>query len=113
MLAQDTGGPTRPAEPVSAGAQATEERRGVRRLRTLKQGKIVTSNWTAYDCLIRDISDHGARIALGGLAELPENFRLLIVSSNTLIPAELEWRRSLLAGLRFTGPAAPAPPRIF
>ncbi len=81
-------------------------------MRTLKQGKVVTSNWTMMDCLIRDISDTGARIALGGVAELPQEFRLLIVSSETLVPAELEWRRGLLVGVRFTGPASPAPPKL-
>ena len=111
MLHQDTID-QRPVGAASAAAPI-EDRRGVKRLRTLKQGKIVTSHWTSIDCLIRDISDHGARIALGGLADLPAEFRLYIVSSHTLIPAELEWRRSLLAGLRFTGPAEPAPARIF
>lgn len=102
-----------PGERAANPRAQPNDRRGVKRLRTLKQGKIIISNWTSIDCLIRDISDHGARIALGGLADLPAEFRLYIVSSHTLIPAELEWRRSLLAGLRFTGPAEPAPPRIF
>ena len=104
--------------PLSIGETAEadsllRDRRVTRRMRTLKQGKIVLSDWTVIDCLIRDMSDQGARLALGGLIELPNTFRLLVISSNLLFPAELEWRRSLLAGVRFTGPARPAPPRIF
>ena len=110
MIAQTQADPTQ-AHPSPAGEAPAQDRRSRRRLRTLKQGKIVLSDWTVMDCLIRDISDEGARIALGGLTELPKEFRVLIVSSNTLVPAELEWQRSLLAGLRFTGPAVPAPPR--
>ncbi len=97
--------------PVAAGEAPAADRRGARRLRTLKQGKIVLSDWTVMDCLIRDISIEGARIALGGLTELPGQFRLLVVSSNQLIPAELEWQRGLLAGIRLTGPGVQAPPR--
>ena len=97
--------------PASLGETPAPERRRNRRLRTLKQGRIVLSDWTVMDCLIRDISDEGARVALGGLTELPQQFRLLVVSSNLLMPAELEWQRSLLAGVRFTGPGVQAPPR--
>ena len=105
-----------PADPIQAYPGSLSEapvpdRRQTRRLRTLKQGKIVLSDWTVMDCLIRDMTDEGARIALGGLTELPGKFRLLVVSSNLLVPAELEWQRSLLAGLRFTGPGVQAPPR--
>lgn len=111
MLPHDIADPAR-SNPAAIAETPTPDRRRIKRLRTLKQGRIIMSDWTVMDCLVRDISDEGARIALGGLVDLPQEFRLLIVSTNMLIPAELEWRRSLLAGLRFTGPASLAPPRM-
>jgi hypothetical protein len=77
----------------------------------LKQGKVVLSNTSLLDCVIRDLSDTGARLEFAGPTELPKEFRLLIVSTNMFIPAELAWQRGLLAGIRFTGPGREAPPR--
>ena len=113
MLPHTHSGPMTLDGATSVADQPLRDRRSSRRMRTLKQGRIVLSDWTVIDCLIRDMSDEGARLALGGLSELPQAFRLLVISSNMLFPAELEWQRSLLAGIRFTGPAREAPPRIF
>jgi hypothetical protein len=63
------------------------------------------------DCLVRDLSDIGARLEFGGPTELPAEFRLLVVSTNMLIPAKLEWQRGLAAGALFTGPPQEAPVR--
>ncbi len=83
------------------------------RRRMLKQGKVVMSDWTVIDCIIRDLSDTGARLEFAGPTELPQEFRLLVVSSNLLIPAALAWQRGLAAGVHFTGPGRDAPPRKF
>ena len=61
------------------------------------------------DCTIRDVSDTGARLQFGGPTELPTEFRLLIVSSNQLVPAQLAWQRGLAAGVHFTGPGRDPP----
>jgi hypothetical protein len=87
-----------------------ENRRSIRR-RTLKEGKVVLSDWSVIDCLIRDMSEGGARLEFGGPTELPHEFRLLIVSTNTIIPAALAWHRGQAVGVRFTGPGQSAPPR--
>ena len=81
------------------------------RHRTLKEAKVVLSDWTAIDCVLRDLSDTGARIEFGGSTDLPKEFRLLVVSTKTLFPAVCVWQRGLSAGLRFTGPGKAAPPR--
>jgi len=54
-----------------------KERRKPRR-RTLKNGKIVLpGSWGRYDCVIKDVSDKGARITLAGeSAILPTEFEL-------------------------------------
>jgi hypothetical protein len=87
-----------------------ENRRAVRR-RTLKEGKVILSEWTVLNCRIRDLSEGGARLEFGALTELPAEFRLLIVSENVLIPATVAWQRGQVVGVRFTGPGKAASPR--
>ena len=87
-----------------------EHRTSVRR-RTLKEGKVILSDSTVMDCRIRDLSEGGARLEFGGLTNLPKEFRLLIVSSNTVVPAAIAWQRGQNVGVFFTGPEQPAPAR--
>jgi hypothetical protein len=82
--------------------------RSAHRQRTLKEAKVVLSDWTTIDCLVRDISKGGARIAFGDAFSLPQEFRLLLVSTNTIVPVKLLWQRGKTAGVGFTGPEEPA-----
>jgi hypothetical protein len=43
------------------------------RRRMLKQGKVVMSDWTVIDCVIRDLRDTGARLEFAGLTGLPRS----------------------------------------
>lgn len=85
---------------------AHEDRRQTQRHRALKEGKVVLSDWSVIDCLIRNLSEIGARLEFTGPTTLPPEFRVLIVSSNLIYPAEVEWQRGLSAGICFTGPGA-------
>lgn len=87
------------------------EQRASHRRRMLKEGRVILSDSTLLDCTIRDMSESGARIQFGGLTNLPQEFRLLLVSSNTVIPVSLAWQRGELAGVYFTGPEEAAPAR--
>ena len=99
-----------PIEPrVSADEGA--HHRSAHRSRTLKAAKVILTDWTTMDCTIRDISEGGARLLFGDAFTLPEDFRILIVMSNTIVPAKLLWQRGLTAGVAFTGPEEPAPTR--
>jgi hypothetical protein len=86
-----------------------DARRASTRRRALKEGKVVLSDWTVIDCRVRDLSDKGARLEFDGAIDLPDQFRLLVTSSNLLTPAERRWQRGLSAGIRFTGPGVAAP----
>ena len=88
-----------------------EEHRISLRRRTLKEGKVILTDSTVIDCRIRDISEGGARLEFGGLTNLPKEFRLLFVSSNTMRPAAVAWQRGASVGIYFTGPEQPAPAR--
>ena len=88
-----------------------ENRQSVRH-RVLKDGKIVMlNNWSVVDCCVRDMSATGARIRCGDPAAVPNDFRLLVPSDNTISDARVVWRREGHCGIVFTGPAKPPPPR--
>jgi hypothetical protein len=91
--------------------ESADPRRISQRRRALKGAKLVLSNWSVIDCTIRDMSETGARLEFGGPTDIPDEFRLLVVSSNLLVPARRVWQHGLLAGIQFTGEAQPAPPR--
>ena len=97
--------------PATAGPP-DGKRRG-HRGRTVKEAKIVLSDWSTIDCVLKDLTKEGARLAIPAVMSLPEEFRVLIVSAGTLTPARLAWQRGELAGVAFTGPAQPAPPRRY
>ena len=88
-----------------------EEHRSSIRRRTLKEGKVILTDSTVIDCRIRDMSDTGARLEFGALTNLPREFRLLVVSTNTVMPVSVAWQRGQLVGVYFTGPSQAAPAR--
>lgn len=79
------------------------ERRNERRVRMLKEGKVLLSDFVSANCTVRDISPSGARLELEGPISLPADFRLWIVSVEMMLPATAVWQRGLEAGVRFTG----------
>jgi hypothetical protein len=96
------------ADLAARSVEGRGERRGGARLRTLKEGRLLTSDRTSVDCLIRDLSASGAKIAFAGPTAIPDEFRLLMKATNMLVPARLVWQRGLFAGIAFTGaPRAP------
>jgi len=89
-----------------------QDKRGAPRHRVLKDGKIVSMDkWSIIDCSIRDLSETGARLACEDPLTVPEHFRLIIPSYLTIRDASVVWRRKGQVGVRFVGPARPAPPR--
>ena len=99
-------------DPQRAPAPAGEEPRSARRNRTLKEAKLITSDSTLIDCLVRDLSESGARITFSAPTTPPQTFWLLLVSTHKMRPARLQWQRGLSAGLTFTGPEQPGPARV-
>ena len=108
--AMNAGKGDEPIEPqVSAPVDdGGEHHRSAHRKRTLKAAKVVLTDWTTIDCTIRDISATGARLVFGDAFALPEEFRMIVVMTNTIVPVRLLWQRGLTAGVSFTGPEEPA-----
>jgi PilZ domain len=99
---QQPDDPDRPLEPAS------DEHRDAHRQRTLKRGRVLLADRSTIDCTIRDISGGGAHLIFGDAFELPETFRLIIVTSNMVVPVHLQWQRGKEAGVAFTGPEEPS-----
>ena len=96
----------------------TEHRRESRHKVFLK-GRITFNNGaSSFDCLVRDMSVSGARLALSETATLPEAFDLHIPQKDKTVRASLRWRREDGVGIvvnggdeaaRVAGATAPEP----
>jgi hypothetical protein len=56
---------------------------------------------SSADCLIRDVSATGARIAFTDPTPLPDHFELEVLSTGERRKARLVWTRGLLAGVEY------------
>jgi hypothetical protein len=90
--------------PGPDGVHRYENRRAERRQRVLKRGILVTNNgFSTVDCVIRDLSAHGARVAVEAEYKAPPQFSLLVVETGNRLPAERRWQKGKEIGLRFLG----------
>jgi hypothetical protein len=89
------------AEPlvVPAGAERRSEiRREVSFAARLCYGPKY-SRWA--DCVVKNLSDNGAKVELGSMYQLPRAFVLLHVSAGLAFEAVRRWRRADLLGVSF------------
>jgi PilZ domain len=78
------------------------ECRRVQRTRMFKSAKIITNpSSSVSDCIVRDISSLGARIALVSTASVPGTFDLTFDAARTLRPCRVAWRTQMEIGLEF------------
>jgi hypothetical protein len=86
------------------------DHRSGRRQKQLKSGIIVLNDRrSTLACTIRDISETGARLKLGSVVNLPEDFELIFVNERKIVPVQKCWHSHPECGVRFTGPLRPAP----
>ena len=79
----------------------TANRRDSLRLRRLKSAKIVFNNASSIiDCVLRDISDTGAKLETENAAHLPKNL-ILKVGDEQSFDCEVMWRSERQLGVRF------------
>jgi hypothetical protein len=88
----------------------SEHRREVRQKTFLKGRIIFNKGASSMDCLVRDLSASGARLALTETTTLPEGFDLYIPQKEKTYRASLCWRRADGIGVTFADEAIPAPP---
>lgn len=92
--------------PVAAG---TLVKRWSKRHRVLQQGRVLIGADTLVFCVVRDLSQEGAKIRLARPVALPETFDLMIAAHDLrTYSVQLRWQRGDFAGVTFlSGPGVP------
>jgi len=79
-----------------------DNRREAPRHRSFLQGRIYFNNRrSSVDCLIRDISDTGAKLAFSHTITTPETLELYIPNKDVTFRAHVQWRRGDEIGVAF------------
>lgn len=79
------------------------ERRGSRRSKSFLRGFVYVSRKRgALACLIRDLSEKGARIVFSDTVTLPDVVELYIPQRDQTLRARVHWRKNDEIGLAFT-----------
>lgn len=83
-----------------AATMTAVERRAEQRHKALKGGHIAfNGGYSAYECVVKDLSAHGARIAISEMAAVPHAFALTIRGEGPARKAEVKWRERGMIGL--------------
>ena len=78
------------------------ERRQGSRQKSFLRGCIYFNNRrTVIDCLIRDMSDHGARLRFSDSISTPDSFELHIPQKNQTLRVVARWRHGMDVGVAF------------
>ncbi|HTJ56724.1 MAG TPA: diguanylate cyclase [Devosiaceae bacterium] len=95
--------PTVPLDQKSPGtATRLSDRRNAVRRRCLKRGLLVLSNgFSTVNCVIRDLSEAGARVEVEGSFNPLEGFELRLVESGRQYKVEKRWQNGNRLGLKF------------
>jgi hypothetical protein len=70
-------------------------------LRTLKGGSILFGLAPAIDCIIRNMSETGAQLAVESPVGIPDEFTLLIKPQLKKRNCRVAWRKADRIGVRF------------
>jgi hypothetical protein len=77
-----------------------QNKRTAPRFRVLGHAQILSRSG-AINCVIRDLSDTGAKLGVTAAAKLPAEFDLWLVQRKLKLRARLRWRRGEFAGVSF------------
>lgn len=79
-----------------------KDRRKQIRRRTYLGGQIAyRQRYCAIDCLVRNLSQDGARLVFGGQPMIPTEFELIISQSGETRRARLIWNKATEVGVQF------------
>ncbi len=93
------------AVPIPSKAGLRADGRKQNRKRMLKSGLIAYSGrQVTLDCVVRDLSDTGARLKICGSVEPPATFELIIGLDGLEAECEVKWRRDGEVGVCFNAP---------
>jgi hypothetical protein len=79
-----------------------QERRHSVRTRTLRAGKILFNNKrSVIDCMVRNISAHGACLLVANVVGIPQTFDLVIDGEPASRPCTVAWHAQNRLGVEF------------
>jgi hypothetical protein len=85
----------------------TEDKRRWDRRRLFLRGFVrFSKNNTTVDCIVRDISERGARLSFKHALPIPETIELHIPSKGQIVQSKLAWVDNCEAGISFESPVA-------
>ena len=92
-----------PSQNAQTEVILSPEERKHRRCRVLKRGVIgFAGQYTGLECVVRDISESGARLEMNNLVALPREFVLHIEIDGYKVNCQLAWHRPPFLGVIFT-----------
>ena len=81
-----------------------EERRQSLRRRTLLSGRVEFLDRSTFECVVRNLSETGAKVRCEQQIALPDVFTLVIEKTDERRDARAIWRRQDESGLKFMTP---------
>lgn len=78
-----------------------QERRSLRRSHVLKGTKLVIGSTSMIDCVVRNVTNAGARIQIANTVDLPNDLGLTLDNGHTVRPCRIAWRSVTETGLQF------------
>ena len=83
------------------GAMTVAERRKSGRSRVLKSAKLILKRSAIIDCLVRNLTNTGARIQIANTVDLPKDFEMTFDGGYSIRPCRLVWRTVTETGVEF------------
>lgn len=78
-----------------------QERRKFTRSRVIKSAKLVVGASSVVDCVVRNLTNTGARLEVQNPASLPENLGLTFDGGRSMRSCRLVWRTINETGVEF------------
>ena len=81
-----------------------QDRRKTTRNRTYLGAQIAFNRQSSMDCLVRNISADGAKLAFANTGTVPQEFALSVPQNERTFRARIIWRKAEEAGVAFLEP---------
>ncbi|MFI0846405.1 PilZ domain-containing protein [Mesorhizobium sp. IMUNJ 23232] len=87
---------------IGLDGQVFTDRRGIERRRVLKGARLTfNKGYGSFECVVRNVSDSGARLTFGDTSAIPSQFDLLISGEDHARRATVRWRTMTALGVSF------------
>ena len=79
-----------------------QERRRSARSRVVKSAKLVLGASSVIDCVVRNLTNVGARVEISYTTDLPESLQLTFDGGRSYRPCRIIWRTINETGVKFS-----------